>query len=66
MKRNARTVAVALQRASLRWPDQRAGQLIFNALDGKGLARYPDGSPRDIFYVDDDQLVDALNEYAGY
>jgi hypothetical protein len=45
-------------------PHERLMQLVFNALDAKGLARLADGTPRDVFYVEDEVLAEALGEYA--
>ena len=57
------TVAHAFAEIGPAFPHLRAMQLAFNALDLKGLARNPNGTPRDIFYVTDDVLVDALYSY---
>lgn len=42
-------------------PQQRLMQLVFNALDRCGLAKDKEGHPRDVFYVTDKQLLDALD-----
>lgn len=47
------------------YPEQRLMQIVFNALDAKGKARFPDGTPRDVFYVTDAELADALSDYAA-
>lgn len=56
-------VLAALKQASLLHPQKRICQLIFNALDAKGLARQG-STPRDIFYIKDEVLLDALTDYA--
>ena len=54
-----------LAAALARSPAERAGQLIFNALDAQGLARDADGTPRtDFFYLRDADLARALEAYA--
>jgi hypothetical protein len=53
----------ALCHASNRYPQLRICQLIFNALDAKGLARWPSGEARDTFYITDEVLAQALREY---
>ena len=58
------TVANALVRAHRNSPHERAAQLMFNALDAQGLARMADGTPRDVFYVTNEALVNALHAYA--
>lgn len=62
--KNGITVPKALEIALEVFPNQRAGQIMFNALDTKGMARLPNGVPRDIFYVQDEDLIEALLDYA--
>lgn len=52
-----------LELAMRRYPEQRAMQIVFNALDAKGLARYADGFPRDLFYITDEDVITALMDY---
>lgn len=56
-------VMVALAQLSAMYPQQRIAQIMFNALDTKGLARWPSGDPRDIFYIPDRVLMEALEHY---
>jgi len=51
-----------LAEAQRRFPDQRTTQIIFNAVDAEGEARRSDGSPRDLFYVTDEVLVEGLRK----
>lgn len=62
---NKQDLISALKAASARMPQLRLCQLIFNALDKQpgSLARTKDGTPRDLFYIDDETLFKALNEY---
>jgi len=58
-------ILTALSHSMVRYPDQRVCQIIFNALDVQGLARRADGSAADLFYITDDTLTDALNNYVS-
>jgi hypothetical protein len=60
---NNSTVIAALIAAKNRYPKQRICQIIFNALDKQGKARFPNGMPSDLFYVTDQDLADALYKY---
>lgn len=55
--------AYQLTLARIRFPHLRICQLIFNALDQQGLARWPSGEVKDIFYIEDEVLAIALKEY---
>jgi hypothetical protein len=57
-----RKLIFELAQACNRFPDQRVMQVVFNALDAKGKARMADGTPRDVFYVSDDDLEAALRD----
>lgn len=57
-------VCKALQLAALAYPNQRVGQLIFNAMDARDLARNVNGTTVDVFYVPNETLYKALTEYA--
>jgi hypothetical protein len=46
------------------YPQLRLMQIVFNALDMHEKARLPDGTPRDVFYVTDEELAAALSDYA--
>lgn len=63
MSNNYVRVTAALTGAFYRAPQLRVCQLIFNALDKKGLAQWPSGEPKDIFYIEDEVLALALEEY---
>jgi hypothetical protein len=58
-------VLARLGDCSYLYPECRLMQIVFNALDAKGKARLPDGTPRDVFYVTDRELADALSDYAS-
>lgn len=58
------SVMAALSRAAHASPRERVAQLMFNALDAEGKARRTDGTPRDIFYVTNEELATALSRYA--
>lgn len=59
-----RTEALALLAvASHKSPHERLMQIVFNALDQQGKARTLDGTPRDVFYVEDELLAKALFAY---
>jgi len=58
------SVMAAMWRAHTCSPSERVAQLMFNALDMDGRARMADGTPRDIFYVTNEELANALTRYA--
>lgn len=60
------SVIQALSRVAPMFPELRTMQLIFNALDLKGLARNPNGTARDQFYLADDVLEDAIYSYGAF
>lgn len=57
MRSNPRAVGDALSLAAARWPEQRTGQIIVNA-----LRRVPGANA---FNVEDHDLIRALMQYAG-
>lgn len=65
MKTTNGEVIRALSVATNNAPSERVCQLIFNALDAQGLARHPDGSPKDLFYTENSVLLHALWCYGG-
>jgi len=56
-------VAQLLRVAARVYPQERALQILFNALDAQGLAREANQSSRDLFYVENQALAHALRAY---
>lgn len=60
LKPKARIAAYFARR---QYSSERVCQIIFNALDRQGLARWPSGEAKDIFDIEDEVLANALEEY---
>jgi hypothetical protein len=56
-------VILALDAAACTYEHANVCYLIFAALDKAGLARWPSGEMKNISYISDEVLVQALEEY---